>query len=96
MLSFFEAKAQLIKEGFIWGVSYWGILKAKYQHKYLSVVLKNDVDFLLGLVTNNLVYSLQGFPGGSVVKNSPDDAGDSGSIPGLGGSLKGGNDNPLQ
>ena len=96
MLSFFEAKAQLIKEGFIWGVSYWGILRAKYQRKYLSVVLKNDVDILVSLVTNNLVYSLQGFPGGSMVKNPPDNAGDSGSIPGLGGSLKGGNGNPPQ
>jgi len=96
MLSFFEAKAQLIKEGFIWGVSYWGILKAKYQRKYLSVVLKNDVDILVSLVTNNLVYSLQGFPGGSMVKNPPDDAGDSGSIPGLEVSLKGGNGNPPQ
>ena len=40
-----------------------------------------------------------GFPGGSVVKNSPAKAaatGDSGSIPGLGRSLGGGNGNALQ
>ena len=40
-----------------------------------------------------------GFPVGSVVKNPPDSAGearDSGSIPGLGRSLGGGNGNPLQ
>ena len=37
-----------------------------------------------------------GFPGGSVVKNLPADAGDPGLIPGLGRSLKEGNGNPLQ
>ena len=37
-----------------------------------------------------------GFPGGSVVKNPPAYAGDTGSIPGLGRSLGEGNDNPLQ
>ena len=34
--------------------------------------------------------------GGSVVKNPPANAGDSGSIPGLGTSAGGGNGNPLQ
>ena len=40
-----------------------------------------------------------GFPGGSVVKNLPDSAGDIGDvslIPGLGISPGGGNGNPLQ
>ena len=40
-----------------------------------------------------------GFPGGAVVKNPPASAGDieeSSSIPGLGRSPGGGNDNPLQ
>ena len=40
-----------------------------------------------------------GFPGGSVVKNPPDNAGDvrdMGSIPGLGRSPRGENGNPLQ
>ena len=37
-----------------------------------------------------------GFPGGSVVENLPANAGDAGLIPGLGGSLGGGNNNPLQ
>ena len=37
-----------------------------------------------------------GFPGGSVVKNPPAKAGDTGSIPGLGRSPGGGNGNPLQ
>ena len=37
-----------------------------------------------------------GFPGGSVVKKLPANAGDSGSIPGSGRSLVGGKGNPLQ
>ena len=37
-----------------------------------------------------------GFPGGSVVKNLPANAGDMGSIPGSGRSLEEGNGNPLQ
>ena len=39
---------------------------------------------------------LMGFPGGSVVKNPPANAGDVGSIPGLEGSPGEGNGNPLQ
>ena len=37
-----------------------------------------------------------GFPGGSVVKNLPDNAGDMGSVPELGRSSAEGNGNPLQ
>ena len=37
-----------------------------------------------------------GFPGSSVVKNPSASAGDMGSVPGLGRSPGGGNDNPLQ
>ena len=37
-----------------------------------------------------------GFPGGPVVKNLPADAGDVGSVPGLGRPPGGGNGNPLQ
>ena len=40
--------------------------------------------------------SLSGFPGGSVVKNLPINAGDTGSIPGSGRSPAEGNGNPLQ
>ena len=39
---------------------------------------------------------LTGFPGGSVVKNLPADAGDAGSIHGRGRSPAGGNGYPLQ
>ena len=42
----------------------------------------------------NLTY--KGFPGGSVGKESACNAGDLGSIPGLGGSPGGGHGNPLQ
>ena len=37
-----------------------------------------------------------GFPGGSVVKNLPTNAGESVSVPGLGRSPGKGNSNPLQ
>ena len=47
--------------------------------------------FIISLYT----YS-PGFPGSSMVKNPPANAGDAGSIPGLGRSPGGGNDNPLQ
>ena len=39
---------------------------------------------------------MQGFPGGSVVKNPPTNAEDAGSIPGLGRSPGEGKGNPLQ
>ena len=47
---------------------------------------------------NGAGYCPQGLlpPGGSVVKNPPTNAGDVGSVPGLGRSPGGGNDNPLQ
>ena len=38
----------------------------------------------------------RGFPGGTVVKNQPDNAGDTGLIPGLERSPREKNDNPLQ
>ena len=44
----------------------------------------------------SLFRYLEGFPGGSVVKNLPASVGDGGSIPGLGRSPGEGNGNPLQ
>ena len=41
-------------------------------------------------------HLVQGFPGGSAVKNPPVNAEDVGSIPGLGRSPGEGNGNPLQ
>ena len=45
---------------------------------------------------SHILPSLQAFPGGSVVKNPPADAGDAGSIPGSERSPREGNGNPLQ
>ena len=48
---------------------------------------------------NIYVYTNTGFPGGTVVKNSPVNAGNAGDadlIPGLGTSPGGGHGNPLQ
>ena len=39
---------------------------------------------------------MEGFPGGTVIKNLPAQAGDVGSIPGLERSSGGGHGNPLQ
>ena len=44
----------------------------------------------------HLVSVTRGFPGGSMVKNLPANAGDEGSIPGSGRSPGEGNGNPLQ
>ena len=41
-------------------------------------------------------HLVQGFPGGSAVRNPPANAGDVGSIPGQGRSPGEGNGNPLQ
>ena len=45
---------------------------------------------------SNAVRISQGFPGGSMVKNQPANAGDSGLIPVSGRSYGGGHGNPLQ
>ena len=47
-------------------------------------------------VIYNLPTLKLGFPGGAVVNNPPDNAGDTGFIPGLGRSPGEGNDNTLQ
>ena len=45
---------------------------------------------------NNKTISNRGFPGGSMVKNPPANAGDMRSIPGSGRSPGEGNGNPLE
>ena len=57
--------------------------------------------FLIELLVSHVHHSgsviyIKYFPGGSVVKNLPTDAGDSGLTPGLGRSPGEGNGNPLQ
>ena len=73
------------------------VLVVKFFHFRLSV------EFYSVSLTQTLVnrcfsawYSLLGFPGGLEVKASASNAGDLGSIPGLGRSPGEGNDNPLQ
>ena len=51
---------------------------------------------VISILRWTLVIIAQGIPGGSVVKNPPANAGDVGSIPGLGRSLGDKNGNPLQ
>ena len=58
-----------------------------------------NVRALLAKIEDHLLYSLLWFPGGSLVRNLPASAGetgDVGSIPGLGRSPGGGNGNPVQ
>ena len=50
----------------------------------------------LGQIHNNMYPSLLGFPDGSVVKNSPANAGDAGLIPWSGRPPRGGHGDPLQ
>ena len=59
----------------------------------LSSLLKNIVIRLNLLVPGE---NKRGFPGDSAIKNLPANAGDIGSIPGLGRSSGEGNGNPLQ
>ena len=51
---------------------------------------------LLGIQITSIFLITRGFPGGTVVKNLPADAGDSGLIPDSGRFSGGGNGNPLQ
>ena len=50
----------------------------------------------MGAGVKYVIFASQGFPGGSVVKNLPSNAGDVGSVPGLGRAPGEGNGNPLQ
>ena len=59
-------------------------------HRVQKTVLYNCVSFAVH------VHNCWGFPGGSVIKNSPANAGGTGSIPGSRRSPEEGNGNPLQ
>ena len=52
--------------------------------------------FSFSINFSHLLTAIQDFPGGPAVKNTPANAGDMGSIPGLGGSPGEGHGNPLQ
>ena len=63
--------------------------------------MKSHLTLHLGPTLRLFLFTLSsqtitGFPGGSVVKNPPVNAGNAGSIPGLGRSPREGNDNPLK
>ena len=59
-------------------------------HEIKYFKCKEDITFI------NVHASIVGFPGSSVAKNLPANAGDMGLIPGLGRSPGVGNCNPLQ
>ena len=77
------------------------IRKSRKNQKKLRTISHNSFtkrDTRLARFIHSQYFSvgLQGFPGGSVVKNLPANDGDWGSIPGWGRSLGEGNGNPLQ
>ena len=58
-------------------------------------LIANTTNLILAWINGNLM-STSGFPGGSEVKASAHNAGDPGSIPGMGRSPGEGNGDPLQ
>ena len=72
--------------------------KAKKKKKKKKNTEQGRPQYKLSFATNGCVHTF-GFPGGSVVKNSPANAGDTGDsslIPVSGSSPGGGHGNPLQ
>ena len=75
-------------------------LSTYLSHVYLPIIYLYHTSIYLPIIYPS-IYITCGvcFPGSALVKNSPanaGDTGDSGSIPGLGRSPRGGNGNPLQ
>ena len=72
----------------------------RWHHPFFPSLRAGHIGHLDGekveIITVALNRSCMGFPGDSVVKNPPADAGDSGLIPGSRRSPGGGNGNPLQ
>ena len=64
--------------------------------KTIALTRWTFVGKVMSLLFNMLSRLVMGFPGGSDGKASARNAGDPGSIPGLGRSPGEGNDNPLQ
>ena len=65
------------------------MLQSNLRH-FIPCSLISPIKYIL------IVSNYRGFPGGSVVRNPPANAGDVGSVPGLGRSLEERNGNPLQ
>ena len=74
----------------------------KYYNPLSNFVISQSYRLVILKLLNvsfRIVQICMGFPGGSVVKNTPANAGDArgmGLIPGLGRHPEEGNDNPLQ
>ena len=87
-------------------VSFTGLLAWEFLHFmffdhfcFRNLILPKFIKVFFSLVLNFDLVHLMGFPDGPMVKNTPanaDDARDTGSIPGSGGSPEEGNGNPLQ
>ena len=73
---------------------YTSIYTSLYIYKYVTLITYGLI-YMCSLIYM-LVHCHMGFPGGSVIKNPPANAGDVGSIPGLGRSPGRGNGNTLQ
>ena len=56
----------------------------KHSHTYMHICPYTDVHTNILIYTHTHTHTYDGFPGGSVVKNPPANAGDGGSIPGSG------------
>ena len=105
VLTLIRERAQLIKNRFIEGVGatrlnfYFPFLPSLFSSSFTSLFI-NHLPFLLLLVvakcTQHLSFKTEGFPGGSDSKECACNAGEPGSVPGLGRSPGEGNGSPLQ
>ena len=73
-------------------VDLWSLKNKTVSVTFLNIITRSSLLFLVCLPR----ISIPGFPGGSVVKNPPANAGDMGLIPGFERSAKEGSDKPLQ
>ena len=86
-------------DGGAWWAAVHGVTQSWTQLKRLSITLYLVTQIIYVAVISNSSKQSLGFPSGSMVKNLPasaEDTGDMGSIPGLGRSPGEGNGNPLQ
>ena len=68
----------------------------KITGKTIALTIRTFVDKVMSLLFNMLSSFVMGFAGGSEVKESACNAGDLGSVSGMGRSSGGGHGNPLQ
>ena len=77
-------------DGGDWLVTVHGVSKSQTRLRDFTIHYNNNYQYFF------IILLYWGFPGNSVVKNLPPNAGDMGSIPGLGRSPGKGNGKPLQ